>query len=118
MTVSSSRRVRAARLKHVIIGGTEPGPNRASLDFAGALRLGLEQCRGPAAAEAVVMSYEYYRPLAVRLGKETVNQAFELSLSEGLSAERRAFYSLFSTQDQKEGMRAFLEKRKPVWKGE
>jgi enoyl-CoA hydratase len=57
-------------------------------------------------------------PLAVRLGKEAVNLAFELSLSEGLSAERRAFYSLFSTQDQKEGMRAFIEKRKPVWKGE
>jgi enoyl-CoA hydratase len=57
-------------------------------------------------------------PLAVRLCKEAVNEAFELSLSEGLHAERRAFYSLFATQDQKEGMRAFLEKRKPEWKGE
>ncbi|MDO9128335.1 MAG: enoyl-CoA hydratase-related protein, partial [Anaerolineales bacterium] len=56
-------------------------------------------------------------PLAVRLGKEAVNKAFELSLSEGLEAERRAFYMLFATQDQKEGMKAFVEKRKPEWKG-
>jgi enoyl-CoA hydratase len=56
-------------------------------------------------------------PLAVRLGKETVNKAFELSLTEGLEAERRAFYMLFATEDQKEGMKAFVEKRKPDWKG-
>jgi enoyl-CoA hydratase len=56
-------------------------------------------------------------PLAVRLGKETVNKAFELSLQEGLAAERRAFYFLFSTQDQKEGMRAFTDKRPAEWKG-
>lgn len=57
-------------------------------------------------------------PLAVRLAKEAVNKAFELSLSEGLEAERRAFYALFASRDQKEGMQAFLEKRKPEWKGE
>lgn len=56
-------------------------------------------------------------PLAVRLGKEAVNHAFDAFLSEGLASERRAFYYLFSTQDQKEGMAAFLEKRKPEWKG-
>jgi len=56
-------------------------------------------------------------PLAVRLGKEAVNKAFELSLTEGLEAERRAFYMLFATEDQKEGMQAFVEKRKPGWKG-
>jgi enoyl-CoA hydratase len=56
-------------------------------------------------------------PLAVRLGKEAVNHAFDATLSQGLAAERRAFYYLFSTQDQKEGMAAFLEKRKPEWKG-
>jgi len=55
--------------------------------------------------------------LAVRLGKEAVNHAFDAFLSEGLASERRAFYYLFSTQDQKEGMAAFLEKRKPEWKG-
>ncbi|MBP7691343.1 MAG: enoyl-CoA hydratase/isomerase family protein [Anaerolineales bacterium] len=56
-------------------------------------------------------------PLAVRLGKEAVNHAFETPLTEGLAAERRAFYFLFSTEDQKEGMAAFVEKRKPQWKG-
>ena len=56
-------------------------------------------------------------PLAVRLGKEAVNKAFELSLTEGLEAERRAFYMLFTTEDQKEGMKAFVEKRKAEWKG-
>jgi enoyl-CoA hydratase len=56
-------------------------------------------------------------PLAVRMGKDSVNAAFETTLTEGLNAERRNFYALFSTEDQKEGMRAFIEKRKPVWKG-
>ncbi len=56
-------------------------------------------------------------PLAVRLAKEAVNQAFEGSLSEGLADERRLFYMLFASDDQKEGMRAFLEKRKADWKG-
>jgi enoyl-CoA hydratase len=56
--------------------------------------------------------------LAVRLGKEAVNHAFESFLSDGLADERRAFYLLFASQDQKEGMKAFVEKRKPAWKGE
>src|SRR5437762_1042732 len=56
-------------------------------------------------------------PLAVRMAKEAVQKAFETSLAEGLEAERRSFYFLFSTDDQKEGMRAFLEKRKGVFKG-
>jgi enoyl-CoA hydratase len=57
-------------------------------------------------------------PLAVRLGKEAVNHAFESFLSDGLVDERRAFYLLFASQDQKEGMQAFVEKRKASWKGE
>ena len=57
-------------------------------------------------------------PLAVQLAKEAVNKVFELSLSEGLAAERRLFYSLFATADQKEGMAAFIEKRTPQWRGE
>jgi len=56
-------------------------------------------------------------PWAVRMGKEAVNQSFETHLKAGLAEERRAFYMLFSTEDQKEGMRAFQEKRKPNWKG-
>ncbi len=56
-------------------------------------------------------------PLAVRLGKEAVNHAFESFLSDGLLHERRAFYLLFASDDQKEGMQAFMEKRKAEWKG-
>ena len=56
-------------------------------------------------------------PLAVRLGKEAINKALDTFLSDGLADERRAFYFLFSTADQKEGMAAFIEKRKPEWMG-
>lgn len=56
-------------------------------------------------------------PVAVQLGKEAVLKAFETTLDTGLAYERRLFYMLFSTEDQKEGMQAFLEKRKPEWKG-
>jgi len=56
-------------------------------------------------------------PLALRFAKEAVLKSFETPMSEGLAAERRSFYFLFSTEDQKEGMRAFIEKRKGVFKG-
>jgi enoyl-CoA hydratase len=56
-------------------------------------------------------------PLAMRMAKEAVLKAFEAPLSEGLAAERKSFYFLFATEDQKEGMHAFLEKRKGVFKG-
>lgn len=56
-------------------------------------------------------------PVAVRLAKEAVNKAFEGPLHDGLAYERKLFYLLFSTEDQDEGMNAFIEKRKPVWKG-
>ena len=48
--------------------------------------------------------------------KEAVNRAFESGLSEGIVFERRIFHSLFATEDQKEGMNAFIEKRPPKWK--
>jgi enoyl-CoA hydratase len=56
-------------------------------------------------------------PIAIRLGKEAVNHSFESFLSDGLADERRAFYMLFATEDQKEGMKAFMEKRDPKWVG-
>src|SRR5207245_2004681 len=56
-------------------------------------------------------------PLAVRMAKEAVLKAFESPLSEGLASERKSFYFLFASEDQKEGMHAFLEKRKGVFKG-
>ena len=56
-------------------------------------------------------------PVAVRVAKKMINQAFERSLADGLAAEKQEFYNLFATEDQKEGMQAFVEKRKPQWKG-
>lgn len=53
---------------------------------------------------------------AVELAKESVNKALETTLQQGLDIERRNFYVSISSEDGKEGMRAFLEKRKPNWK--
>jgi len=52
---------------------------------------------------------------SVLAAKEAVNAAFETSLAEGVRFERRIFHALFATADQKEGMKAFVEKRKPQW---
>lgn len=56
-------------------------------------------------------------PIAVRAAKKMINQAFEQTLAEGLAEEKQEFYNLFATEDQKQGMQAFIEKRKPEWKG-
>ena len=56
-------------------------------------------------------------PLAVLAAKDAVNRAEELSLGAGLEFERRNFYGLFASEDQKEGMAAFTEKRPATWKG-
>jgi enoyl-CoA hydratase/carnithine racemase len=56
-------------------------------------------------------------PLAVKLTKEVVNAGLDASLETGLILERKAFEILFDSEDQKEGMRAFIEKRKPEFKG-
>jgi enoyl-CoA hydratase len=58
---------------------------------------------------------EYSLP-AVMMAKESVNRAYESSLAEGILFERRNFHALFGTEDQKEGMQAFLSKRKPAFK--
>jgi enoyl-CoA hydratase len=52
---------------------------------------------------------------SVMMAKECVNRAFEGTLADGVSYERRLFHSLFATADQKEGMAAFVAKRKPDW---
>ena len=56
-------------------------------------------------------------PMAVLANKEMVDAAFETGLSQGIQFERRLFHGLFGTEDQKEGMAAFVEKRKPAFKG-
>ena len=56
-------------------------------------------------------------PMAITAAKKSINAAFETSLEAGLASERDGFVKLFSTEDQQEGMNAFLEKRRPQWKG-
>jgi enoyl-CoA hydratase len=70
-------------------------------------------------AEAVQMAKEMaaMSPIALQLAKEAVNRAFETHLDEGLMFERKNFYLTFASEDQKEGMKAFIEKRKPSFKG-
>ncbi len=69
--------------------------------------------------EAVTLAKEIAQmaPLATQLAKEAVNRSFETHLEEGLYFERKNFYLAFATDDQKEGMQAFIEKRKPEYKG-
>ena len=63
------------------------------------------------AARVAAMS----QPIAMMV-KESVNRAFETTLAEGVRFERRLFHSTFATDDQKEGMAAFIEKRKPAFR--
>jgi enoyl-CoA hydratase len=56
-------------------------------------------------------------PVAIRLAKMAVNKAFEMGLTQGIDFEREVFYLLFASEDKNEGMKAFLEKRKPEFKG-
>ncbi len=69
--------------------------------------------------EAVKLAKEIalLSPVAVRLAKESVLKAFDSGLQEGLYFERKNFYLCFASNDQKEGMKAFVEKRKPDFKG-
>jgi enoyl-CoA hydratase len=59
-----------------------------------------------------------FSPIAVKAAKELVNEGYQMNLDQGLKFERRVFHSLFGTNDQKEGMAAFAEKRKPEFTGE
>ena len=97
--------------------------NNRTLTAEEALRLGLVNRVVPVERyleEAMTLAREVAAraPLAVRMAKEAINHAFDTFLTEGVAAERRAFYYLFSSQDQKEGMSAFIEKRTPEWKGQ
>ncbi len=96
--------------------------NNRTLSAQEALQFGLINRIVPAdqyLGEALKLAEEIAAraPVALRVAKKMVNQAYERTLSDGLQQERQEFYNLFSTEDQKEGMQAFIEKRKPEWKG-
>lgn len=112
---------RLARLvgKHLAM---EMTINNRTLTAQEALQLGLANRVVPVegyldAAIAFADEIASRAPIAVRMAKDSVNAAFETTLTEGLAVEKRNFYPLFATEDQKEGMRAFVEKRKAEWKG-
>ncbi|RQG99348.1 enoyl-CoA hydratase [Paraburkholderia dinghuensis] len=91
------------------------------MDSAEAERAGLVSRVIPAAdllneAIAAAATISEYSLPAVMMAKESVNRAYETTLAEGVHFERRMFHSLFATEDQKEGMAAFVEKRKPAFK--
>ena len=92
------------------------------MDAAEAERAGLVSRVVPAdklmeEALAVAEKIAAQSPLAVMMNKELVNAAFETTLAAGVTMERRLFHSLFAFEDQKEGMAAFIDKRKAEFKG-
>jgi enoyl-CoA hydratase len=92
-----------------------------NMDAAEAERAGLVSRVVPA-AELIAEAKKAAQTIAekslpiVMMTKETVHRAYETTLSEGIRFERRVFHAMFATEDQKEGMAAFSEKRKPQFK--
>ena len=93
-------------------------------------RIGAEEAKGLGLVSRVVPKEAYLEeakkvaneiasksPVAIRLAKMAVNKAFEMGLTQGLDFAREVFYLLFASEDKNEGMNAFVEKRKPEFKG-
>ncbi len=110
-----ARRIGVPRARELIYRG-------ALVDAEEAMRLGfVNAVLEPGAllpqARAVAAEITARAPLAVAAAKQALRRGVDAALDAGLSLERHLFASLFATQDQKEGMRAFIEKRAPVWTG-
>ena len=110
-----SRRVGVARARELITSGVV-------IDAAEAARIGLANAVTEASglmarSRATAAEIAAKAPRAVAAAKRALRAGDDVPMREALSEERRLFSELFSTQDQKEGMHAFLEKRKPVWTG-
>jgi enoyl-CoA hydratase len=96
--------------------------NGRTLSATEALQFGLVNRVTPVDSylkEAITLASEIAAraPVAVRLAKQAINAAYEGSLQTGIDLERNLFFMLFSTEDQKEGMDAFINKRKAIWRG-
>jgi enoyl-CoA hydratase len=110
-----SRDIAVARALEMMLAGNE-------LDAPTALQLGiLNRIVNPeelmVEARALANEIAALAPLAIRACLKAVTEGLKLPFEEGLALERQLFASLFATEDAKEGTRAFLEKRKPVFKG-
>lgn len=68
-------------------------------------------------AQALAREIASMPPIALQMAKDAILKAFDTTIEGGLEYERKAFYLLFASDDMKEGMNAFIEKRKPLWKG-
>jgi enoyl-CoA hydratase len=110
-----TRRVGAALAMDVILTGRNLGAAEAKA--AGLVSRVVPAESVVTEALAVADSIATMPPLAVRAAKRAVLAASELPLTAGLRAEREAFFDLFGTEDQREGMRAFMEKRPATWTG-
>jgi enoyl-CoA hydratase len=110
-----TRAIGKARAMEMVLTGR-------SISARAAEALGLVTKVVPAEAvidEAVALAKEIASkpPVAVRLAREAVLKAFDTTVEAGLDYERKAFYLLFATEDRTEGINAFLEKRKPAFRG-
>ncbi|HEX5465934.1 MAG TPA: enoyl-CoA hydratase-related protein [Candidatus Limnocylindrales bacterium] len=110
-----TRALGKARAMDLILTGAEL-PAREALARGLVSRLVPSEETVPAALE-LAARIAAQPPLAVRAAKASIDRAFELSLEAGLEFERREFYLLFASEDQAEGMQAFVAKRAPEWKG-
>lgn len=114
-TQRAARLVGLAWAKELVFSG-----KHCSADEAMQMGLVNKVFDGPQLLEAAMETAKLISsrgPLAISRAKEVINQGFDVTIDEGMELERDAFGELFRSQDQKEGTRAFVEKRKPTFKG-
>jgi enoyl-CoA hydratase len=110
-----TRAIGKARAMAMVLTGEPMTAAQAERAGLGARVVPDELVGEDALAMAAVMASK--GPLAIRAAKQAINASYEMALTDGLSLERQLFYLLFASDDQKEGMAAFLEKRPPAFRG-